>query len=429
MANKLVVISFDAMIFEDLEILDKLPNFARVLQQGSRVNRMKCIYPTLTYPCHVTMLTGTYPSKHGVTRNTRADTVKSPEWLFEHRYVRVKDLPDACREAGLTTAAVGWPVTGCHPSVDYLVNECWPADGAPIEEYAAKYLEQGTSKQLMDEVVRPLLPMRYGRQQPRASYFLAHVSAEIIKKYAPDFLALHIGLVDGMRHKTGVFSPEVKASLSDIDAMLGIVLDGICEAGLTDLTNVVVTADHGQLNCSRIINLNRIFADEGLITVDEHGAVKDWQAFAFSVGMSAQVHLKNCSPSLFSHVRSLLESKVREGVWGIERVLTREECLAEGLDGEFALVVEGDSYTKLGNAWTGDICVPLPLRTAGPVRGDHGFHPDKGPRPPFLACGPDILQGVTVEDAHLVDGAPTYAALLGVSLPDADGQPLTALLK
>lgn len=31
------------------------------------VRSVRSIYPTVTYPCHTTMMTGNYPDKHGVT--------------------------------------------------------------------------------------------------------------------------------------------------------------------------------------------------------------------------------------------------------------------------------------------------------------------------------------------------------------------------
>ncbi len=129
--QKLIVISMDALIYEDLEYLYKKPSFKFMLDNGSLVKRVKSIYPTLTYPCHSTMSTGCYPEKHGITKNVYNETVLSPTWMFEHKNVLCEDIFDVCKKAGLTTAAVGWPVTGNHENIDYLVCECWPESGAP----------------------------------------------------------------------------------------------------------------------------------------------------------------------------------------------------------------------------------------------------------------------------------------------------------
>ena len=427
--RKLVVISFDALIYEDIEYLSKKPNFKYALENGSLIKRMKGIYPTLTYPCHVTMATGCYPDKHGVTKNTYDETVENPSWLFEHKNVRCEDIFDAAKRAGLTTAAVGWPVTGNHPSVDYLVNECWPESGAPIERYAEKYVEQGTPRWLLDEAVTPRLSMRYGRKQPQSSYFLTEVSADIIRKYKPDLLMLHMANVDHFRHRTGVFSEQVTASLDDVDNMLGMLFDAARDAGTFENTNYVMTADHGQMNCTRRVYLNRIFADSGLIETDGERNVTSWRAWCYTVGMSAQIYLSDKSDrNLYNEVYGLLTKLRDEGVWGIGEVYTKEEAQKMRLDGDFTFIVEGDGFTELAASVKNGVCRITPPLTSGHIFGDHGYHPDKGPRPPFIAFGPSVKKGVTTEGAHLVDGAPTYAKILGVTLPFADGKAVDEIL-
>ena len=99
------------------------------------------------------------------------------------------------------------------------------------------------------------------------------------------------------------------------------------------------------------------------------------------------------------------------------------------LDGDFSFVLETDGYSSFANGWQTDLMELLPGVRYGYTEGDHGYHPDKGPRPPFIAFGPDIKSGVTLEGANLVDGAPTYAKILGIELPCADGVAMSELIK
>lgn len=69
MKNKLIILSADAMVTEDLELFSTLPGYQKYLDGGCRINRVESIYPTVTYPCHTTMMTGNYPNRHGVTGN------------------------------------------------------------------------------------------------------------------------------------------------------------------------------------------------------------------------------------------------------------------------------------------------------------------------------------------------------------------------
>ncbi len=430
--QNLILISMDALVYEDLEYLKAKPSFNWMLKNGSIVERVRSIYPTLTYPCHISMSTGRYPDSHGVLNNTDdlIGSLNSP-WKFEHQAVKGKDLLDACKKAGLSTASVGWPVSGHHPSVDYLVDECWPVKGNTLDDYKKAYLDTGTSQELFENTVEPFLWMRVGRRQPESSYFLTRISAEIIRRYKPNVLTLHIGNVDAYRHKTGVFSQLVTQGLDQCEEMLRLLIEATKDAGTFERTNFVVTSDHGQLDVVRTVHLNKLFADNGLIKTDDNNRIISCDAYCFTAEMSARVCIKdNSNLRVVEKVRSLLENACQSGLWGISKIYTREEVAKdERLDGDFDFVIETDNYSRFDEKWFGNPVTSMELGERGCVHGSHGFHPDKGLRPPFLACGPAIKTGVILPSARLVDGAPTCAAILKVPFLGVDGAPLTQILK
>ena len=427
--QKLIVISFDALVYDDISYLKNKPNFSMMLKNGSMVKRIDSIYPTITYPCHTTMITGCWPDKHGVIHNCFDIPGKFP-WKFGHEHVECEDLINVCKKAGLKTASVGWPVSGNHPDVDYLVDECWPDKGAPVEEYRKTYIEYGTPKWLFDEVVEPFLELRIGKKQPESSYFLANICAEIIKKYQPDVLVVHPAVVDTFRHKTGVFSDLVTEGLDHCDKILGMIIQATKDAGVFEKTNFVVTSDHGQLDATRTVHLNCYLAQEGLIETDENNNITNRKVWCFSTGMSAYVKLSSPEDStLYNNTYTLLKQKCADESWGVSRVYTKEECKKMHIDlKEYSFMLETDGHTSFGNEWHGDAVRQVEPTPYGNVNGNHGFHPDKGPKPTFIACGPAIKKGAVIESAHLIDGAPTYAKILGLSMPYADGKPIDALL-
>ncbi|MBQ4002238.1 MAG: alkaline phosphatase family protein [Lachnospiraceae bacterium] len=212
MGTKLVIISLDAMIAEDLPILAKHRVFQEFFEESAQVKAVRSIYPTLTYPCHATMISGLLPDRHGVTANSPlCPGVKPIPWNFYHDAQRGRDLFDACKEAGLTTAAVAWPVTGNHPSIDYLVDEIWPTK----EQMSPRSLKDvilgsGTSEEIFEEIVKPLVPIRLPRTQPQTAIFNTRIAAGILRKYRPDVLALHLAEFDHYRHKMGVHGPLIE---------------------------------------------------------------------------------------------------------------------------------------------------------------------------------------------------------------------------
>ena len=415
MKQKLILVSMDAMISEDLEYLKTKPNFGWLLANSARVERVKSVYPTLTYPCHGTMITGCWPAKHGVLNNYMLQPGRvSPDWQWYHDVFKVSDLLDAAKAKGLTTAAIGWPAMGCHPNADWIVGEIAATKAKTVGEFRADYLRTGTTPALWEEVGAPNIFWRT-EQGNNVTRFNAAACCGIIRGHQPDLTILHLGEPDSVRHKFGVYAPEVREKLDQAELMLTWILDAIRDAGMADCTNLIVTADHGQMDVTRTINPNVLLAEHGFLTLNADGSVADWRAWCLSTGMSATVHVKD--PADEAAVYACLN-----GQPGLERVFTRAEAAEHGYDGAFSFMLEGDGRTKIENNWKGEYL------TEHPVKGAHGYLPEKGPRHPLLAAGPAFRTGAVLEHADLIDGAPTWAKVLGLDLPDADGRVLEELL-
>ena len=93
-----------------------------------------------------------------------------------------------------------------------------------------------------------------------------------------------------------------------------------------------------------------------------------------------------------------------------------------------AFVLETDGYTSFSNACTRPFVRPADNSDYKFGRATHGYHPDKGPQPTLLACGPHIRSGVILDRRSILDEAPTYARILGVELPDAEGKAMEEIL-
>ena len=86
------------MISEDIEYLRTKPNFKKYLDGGSQVRTIRTIYPSVTYPAHVSMMTGCYPEKTGVCSNFAFTTnSKEDTWLWFHENVKCGDIFTAAK--------------------------------------------------------------------------------------------------------------------------------------------------------------------------------------------------------------------------------------------------------------------------------------------------------------------------------------------
>ena len=429
MSKYVIVISEDAMVYEDLDTLRKLPNFGSIWDKCARINRVRSVYPTVTYPAHATMMTGVYPDRHGIINNEIPVLgEQSSDWEWFADALKVPTIFDAAHAASLSTAGVFWPVTGKHPAIDYLIDEYWPQ--TPDETLRDCFLHSGSSLDVVQKIVDPNLWMLVNRTHPYCDRFIHACACAMIREYQPNLLMLHPANIDAYRHQTGMFSDKVTHGLHEIDAWLGEILRAAQDAGIYDDTDFFIVSDHGQININRTIALNALFKEEGLIEADDDGNFIDYTAFIKSSGLSAQVYLKHPdNQAEYDRVNSILCHWCNEGIYGISRVYSAQEAKEEHLSGGFSFVLESDGFTTFTNDWNRPLVRPLDLSDYRFGRATHGYHPDKGPQPTFLAFGPDIKAGTVIENANLVDEAPTFARALGITLSDTDGYVLDDIFR
>lgn len=435
MKNKhLLVISVDAMVFEDIEYVKELPNFKRLLDGCAMIERVKTIYPSLTHPVHATMITGAPAGITGIASNEYFEPgVIGGRWYNELPEIGCETIFHAAHRAGLTSAVTTWPVTNKGDGViDHLVpcmmNYYFDGrDGDPIIDVCR---EMGATDSV-DEILRDTID-RFGIENahPIIEEFQAYATARVIKELKPNLIFTHPSYVDSMRHSGGVFSEKVNLALYETDRWLGMMLDALDEAGIADTTDVVVLSDHGQVDIVRRVCLNALLRDKGYITVNGDGEVTDWRVYVASRGASAHVFLKDKNDTaLYNEVRALLDELKRQGVWGFDEVLTREEVKAEyGLDGEFSFVLETDGFTSFGEEWTYPYVRPLCNTDYRFGRATHGHKPEKGAQPTFIAKGPSFRKGAIIPEGSILGHAPTFAKIFGLTLKDATGVPHDEIL-
>ena len=426
-----VVVSVDAMVYEDLETLSKLYTFEEIWDQTARVNRVRSVYPTITYPCHSTMMTGVYPETHGIVNNEKPIVCeRSSQWQHMRDMVHAKSVFDYAKEAGLTTGAVFWPVTGNDKNIDYLVDEYWPQHGESSEQC---FRDSGSSEEVMQKVVLPNLKIveNRHRQHPWCDAFVMQCACDMLATFKPNLLMVHPANVDAYRHQTGLFTQKVETGLHETNLWMAQLIKAADDAGILDKTDFFIVSDHGQQAIRRCIALNVLFAEKGLIDVAEDGSIRDWTAFAKSGGLSALVYLKRPgNADDLARTRAVLDELMATETAGIGQIFTEEEARRDHhLGGNFSFVVEGDDYTSFSNDWVRPLVKPLDNRNYRFGRASHGHLPEKGPQPTLIAFGPHIKPGVVLENARLVDEAPTFAHALGLTMENVDGRALTELFK
>ena len=202
--------------------------------------------------------------------------------------------------------------------------------------------------------------------------------------------------------------------------------------GIMSIPILVILGDHGQADVKRNINFNLVLKDKGLLTVDENNQLKDWQAYCHSCAMSAWIEVKDHNPQLIAKVATVLNEIKEEPQYNIERVYTKQEALTLfGLDNEHIdFVLEAKEPMSFSATLAGEDLFKEYLKPGWHYSlASHGYLPSKDETTMFIACEPNVKQGVVIERSSILNDAPTMAKMLGFELTNVDGKSWESLLK
>ena len=119
MRPRVVVISIDGFAaFYWTDERARLPHLRKLAERGAIATGMEAVFPTTTWPTHVSLVTGVSPRIHGVVANhiLNRQTGVPEDLTGDPIYdapalLRAPTVYDLAHRAGLRTAAVDWPAT------------------------------------------------------------------------------------------------------------------------------------------------------------------------------------------------------------------------------------------------------------------------------------------------------------------------------
>lgn len=394
----------------------EIPNLALLMREGSYAERAEGIFPTVTFPTHASIITGVHPARHKILNNRVFDPDGSlgGGWHWFYEDLKARTLFDAAREAGLTTAAVTWPVTVGAP-LDMIVPDFYPNEHL----FHTKVLRAVSHGEGLDEVLptsEDLVHLKDDLRTRIATHFI---------RSKPNFLAVHFLEFDSALHSHGPLAPPTFQTLEKIDRYLGEIFDAVRAAGIWDSTTIIVVSDHGFLETRRIVRPGALLAALGLIEVDEQGKVLSWQAFPWSASGSLAIYVHPDAPvEAREKVDSIVQLLLSRPEYGVERAYSGEtlQDLA-GFDDAY-VVLEARKGFWLSGSLQGELVV----ETA--PGGTHGYSPARPEMSAaFLIRGPGIKKSNRLPEVRLIDVAPTLARILGVQLGEVDGRVLDEIFR
>lgn len=427
--SKLLVFCLDALCTSDLEYMKTLPNLGWVINNGSYVKHAEPVYPSLTYPCHVSILTGNYVDKHGVSHNEIVVAGKFNEpWYNQRADVKTDTLLDVAKKHGLSTCSLSWPVTG---KADFDLNmpmivPIWYTGYEPIQ-----FLEGNATQELLDRYYEKHGHFLMGEERNLDKYTMA-LALDILKDYPqPDVMLIKMCDLDSAHHMYGVHHPKVNEQLDLHDEQFGQILEMVRSNGDFENTNLVILGDHGQSDITQGINFNILLKQNGFITVDAEDNLVDYDAYCHSASLSAWIELKDSTNrDVYGRVYNFLNELVKEKKYGLGHLLTKQEAKDQfNLSGPFDFIVEGEKAVAFNTTLKGEnIIDKAEYKDYDTLRASHGSLPWKEQTTAFIAYGPNVKPGVVINRRSIVDEAPTMAAMLGFEMEGIDGTVITEIL-
>jgi predicted AlkP superfamily pyrophosphatase or phosphodiesterase len=368
-ARSVIMISLDGTTPADV-VAAELTTLSALVRRGAVATHLVPVFPTNTFPNHVSLVTGVLPAVHGIVNNVFIDPQRGlfrysndPTWL------EVEPLWAIASRHGVVSAAYHW-VGSEGPWRNGHGPRYWkPFDAATPE---AEKVEQ----------ILAWLDIESPAERPRliTSWFRG---------------------ADRSGHHLGPGSSEVHASLRRQDRALARLVAGLEERAAFESTTLLVVSDHGMAPVTRNVDLKAALRAAGI------------EAHAFGGGGLATVSV----PGGDDDVAKVVE------VAGSLGLAARRPGAASG-DPSLASPRFGDVIVlaPVGTAISG--------ASGAPMRGAHGYPPDEPDMGALLiAAGHGIVPGSRLGGVRTLDVAPTLLAWLGIPPPGwMQGRPIAGLV-
>ena len=377
-----VWLSLDGVRYDFLD-RDALPAFARIAREGLRADALEPVFPSSTFPSHVSLATCTPADRHGIVANAFQDRVRGGfDYSNDASWIEAEPLWVTAERQGVRAATFFWVGSETPWRGTAATYRRAPFDAAVPE--AAK----------VDQILAWLdLPPA---ERPRLVLSWWHGA-------------------DSAGHAHGPDAPETRAALLGQDAELGRLLAGLDARGAWGHTTLLVVSDHGMIEVSQAIDPMASLAEHGI-----RGRLVNGGAFA---------HVFLEEPGRAGEAAALLDARDGLAAWTAAEIPERFRYRHPTRTGD--VFVLASPPTRIGGTASSLRDLQFALgRLAGRRQGLHGYDPAVVPEMGgiFLALGRGVPPGVRLGRVRALDVAPTAARLLGIAPPaDCEGSPLAAL--
>jgi predicted AlkP superfamily pyrophosphatase or phosphodiesterase len=364
-----VMVSLDGFRYDYLTQY-KTKQLSALAAQGALAREgMIPSYPSLTFPNHYTLVTGLYPEHHGIVANKFYDPAR------KQRYA--SNDPVSSRDGSWYGGTPLWVLA----EKQGMRSACffWPGSEAEIDgERPSHYLN-------FDD---------HFPDEPRIEQVIAWLRLPAAER--PHFITLYYSNVDHAGHAHGPDSPETAEAVAHVDQLMGELWATLSQLGLP--IDLLVMADHGMER------------EQGpWIDLDKYADLSNFT----TVGPLLYPNSEAAAEKAYQELKIKSDAFT---VYRRKRVPAALHFDDNPREGDPVIVANGPYDVRAHPPEAGAVAPPANL-------GEHGYNPRvmKSMRALFLAVGPDIRPGSTLEAFENVNVYPLVAKILGLNPPKVDG--------
>ena len=367
-----ILISLDGFRWDYLSKADT-PNLDILVENGVISESLIPVFPSKTFPNHLSIVTGCYPENHGILSNNMYDQEWDAEYYIGENSDPVKDGRWYDAEPIWVTAEKQGKLTGTY---------FWPGSEAEINGTRPSYYGVYDGNISREDRVQKILEW-----------------IDLPKQSRPVFMTLYFSDVDSWGHNIGPDAIGMNSIIEEIDESIGLLVSGLNKREILDNINIIITSDHGMAGLSR----DRVIFLDDYININDVRMV-DWSPVAMILPED---------DSIVSTYSALYDAHPQMSVFKKEDVPARLHfnnhrrippiiCIAA--DGWS--ISDRDYFDENPYSFTG---------------GTHGYEPiNKSMHGIFIASGPGLKGGLTIDSFSSIHIYEVIAHILDIDTPEND---------
>lgn len=191
--------------------MSNTPNIHKLMETGAYSLSARTVVPSSSGPAWSSMITGATVERHGIGNNSWTVDAKILEPVFKGKYNMFPTIFGEIRDH--------------FPKAVIASVYHWDSFGNFIEKGVCDLSVSAESEDLATQK-----------------------TCDFLNKEHPDFMFVHLDLVDHAGHGYGYRSVEYSKSVEKADSLVGILMNKLKDTGMLDQTTVFIIADHGGLD-------------------------------------------------------------------------------------------------------------------------------------------------------------------------------------